>query len=256
MKRAIIVVSFGTSYLESLKLNIEGCENHLKNAFPEYDHYRAFTSQRIIKKLRERDNIHIDNLEESLIKLKSASYDEVYIQPLHMIAGHEYDNIYNTYIKYKALETFKKLTLGKALLNDDKDYDLLINALVEDGKRDEYYIYVGHGSSHNSNDSYKVLQEKIDKRAITNIKITTLTNDFSFQEIMADIKRKYIGEVTLAPLMLVAGDHAKNDIFGQGEDSLLSKLKEEGIRVKKNDRGLGESQNIRRLYEMKVYEIL
>ena len=114
MKKAILVVSFGTSYHETRKKTIEACENKIKESFKDYDFYRAFTSGMIINKLKKRDNMFIDNPSEALEKLYNAGYKEVVVQSLHIICGDEYNKLKDMVAQYE--DKFDKISIGRPLL--------------------------------------------------------------------------------------------------------------------------------------------
>ena len=120
MKKAILVVSFGTSYHETRKKTIEACENKIKESFKDYDFYRAFTSGMIINKLKKRDNMFIDNPSEALEKLYNAGYQEVVVQSLHIICGDEYNKLKDMVAQYE--DKFDKISIGRPLLTYIDDY--------------------------------------------------------------------------------------------------------------------------------------
>ena len=129
MKKGILVVSFGTSFFDTFKACIESTENRIKESFPEYEVRRAFTSYMILNKLKREYDIHIDRTEEALEKMKQDGFTEVYVQPLHIMPGDEYDKIINGVNQYK--DSFDKLVLGRPILYREKDYTIAAEALKE-----------------------------------------------------------------------------------------------------------------------------
>ena len=130
MKKAILVVSFGTSYHETRKKTIEVCENKIKESFKDYDFYRAFTSGMIINKLKKRDNMFIDNPSEALEKLYNAGYQEVVVQSLHIICGDEYNKLKDMVAQYE--DKFDKISIGRPLLTYIDDYRETVEAVKKD----------------------------------------------------------------------------------------------------------------------------
>ena len=159
MKKAILVVSFGTSYHETRKKTIEVCENKIKESFKDYDFYRAFTSGMIINKLRKRDNMFIDNPSEALEKLYNAGYKEVVVQSLHIICGDEYNKLKDMVAQYE--DKFDKISIGRPLLTYIDDYRETVEAVKKDLDKmdiDEAVVFMGHGTEHESHSSYPAIE--------------------------------------------------------------------------------------------------
>ena len=245
--KAIIVVSFGTSFIEVLDKTIGVCEKEISEAFPDYEIRRAFTSNMIRKSLLKKENMNVDNLEQALDKLISEGYKEVFIQPLHIIPGEEYhEKIIKPSLSY--FKKFETIKIGKSLLFDTADYFKLIEALKNQlpGKKEgQAVIFMGHGASHPANACYAALQLKL----IDEIPDTFIANVEGYPEL-EDIEEKIKGYKTLLlmPLMLVAGDHAMNDMAGDDEDSWKSVLESKEYEVEIYMKGLGENIEIRKIY--------
>ena len=159
MKKAILVVSFGTSYHETRKKTIEACENKIKESFKDYDFYRAFTSGMIINKLKKRDNMFIDNPSEALEKLYNAGYKEVVVQSLHIICGDEYNKLKDMVAQYE--DKFDKISIGRPLLTYIDDYRETVEAVKKDLDKmdiDEAVVFMGHGTEHESHSSYPAIE--------------------------------------------------------------------------------------------------
>lgn len=248
MKKALLVISFGTSYQETREKNIESCEKQLAAAFPDRQLFRAFTSGMIIRKLRERDNLHIDNPEQALTRLLEMGYEDVAIQSLHVINGDEYEKVVSEVDKFRPL--FKRLTLGKPLLSSYEDYQQLLCALqnqMPELKENECVVYMGHGASHHAFSAYACLDHMMTS---SNFKGRTGAVE-SYPEIdliIDSLQKSNIKHVHLKPLMLVAGDHAINDMASSEEDSWRTQLENAGIAATPWLQGLGENWLIRQMF--------
>lgn len=260
MKKAILVVSFGTSYLDTLEKTIEKAEKQIKDNFSEYDIYRAFTSHMIIKKLKEKYEIFVDTPEEMLEKLYENDYEEVIMQPLHMIPGEEF--IYINKIAEVFKEKFEVLRVGRPIFYYQgieelpQDYSLFIEATKELYKENNAVVLMGHGTAHPANSVYGCLQAVFEDEGYENVFVTTVEGYPNFENVISRVKRKNISEVTIAPLMVVAGDHARNDMASDDEESLKSMLEAEGIKVNVHLKGLGESEKFNTLYINRIDDLI
>ncbi|OOM75681.1 sirohydrochlorin cobaltochelatase [Clostridium puniceum] len=258
MKKAILVVSFGTSHLEALKNSIEKIENKIKDEFKEYEIFRAFTSHTIIKKLKERDNLNILTPEDALENLKSRDFEEVIVQPLHIIPGEEFDYIKGAVEHRK--NNFKSIKLGRPIffyqgMNGlPEDYSLFIDSIKDILRGEESVILFGHGTEHPSNAVYGMLQTVLIDEDYENVFVATIEGYPTIQNVLKKLKKKGINKTKLVPLLLVAGDHAKNDMASDEEDSLKSILKKEGIEVSLHMHGLGEVDKFAGLYINRIYD--
>lgn len=260
MKKAILVVSFGTSYLDTLNKSIEKVENQIKNHFHEYDIYRAFTSHKIIKKLKDKHEIFVHTPEEVLENLYYNEYEEVIMQPLHIIPGEEF--IYINKIGEAFKDKFKVLKIGRPIFYyqgiDDlpQDYSLFIEVTKDLYENNDAVILMGHGTVHAANSVYGCLQSVFEDEGYENVFIGTVEGYPNFDTVIKRLKRKNITEVTIAPLMVVAGDHARNDMASDEEDSWKSMLEAEGIKVNVHMRGLGENEKFNELYINRIEDII
>lgn len=255
-KKGILVVSFGTSYEHTRKANIEAVENKIDEAFEAYEVRRAFTSSRIIKKLKERDNISIDNPSEALSKMKEEGFEEVIIQPLHIIPGIEYEKIVSVFKEFKG--EFEKIEIGTPILYSIDDYEEAVDALksqlpdIYDGSA---VVLMGHGTYHPSNACYSCLQLFLSDEGL-NVYVGTVEGYPEIEHIIPKLKNENIKEVILMPYMLVAGDHAINDMASDEEESWKSLLKKEGFIVNTYLHGLGENPNYQMIYVNHVREAI
>ncbi|WKY47434.1 sirohydrochlorin cobaltochelatase [Eubacteriaceae bacterium ES3] len=248
-KKALLVISFGTSYAETRKKTIEATEERLKVAYPEYDFFRAFTSRMIVNKLKKRDNEIVDLPTQALQKLKDAGYTEVICQTTHIINGHEYDI---TLKELKAFEDdFEVLTLGKPLLTSVDDYKKTIAVVMEampELKEGEALLYMGHGSEHHANSVYPCLDYMFKSEGFKDVYMGTVEGFPELDDILPQLKEKGYKKIYLAPFMLVAGDHAQNDLAGDEEDSWNTLLKAQGFETQVILEGLGEYSGIQALF--------
>lgn len=251
-KKGILVVSFGTSYEDTRKANIEAVENKIDEAFEDYGVKRAFTSSKVIKKLKERDNIFIDNPSEALQKMKEEGFKEVIMQPLHIIPGIEYEKIVSVFKEFN--DEFEKIAIGTPVLYGIQDYEEAVKALktqLPDIKEDSAVVLMGHGTPHPANACYACLQSFLNDEGLS-VYVGTVEGYPEIENIIPKLKSKNIKEVTLMPYMLVAGDHATNDMASDEEDSWKSLLEKEGFIVNTYLHGLGENPDYQRIYVNRV----
>ena len=249
MKKAILVVSFGTSYHETRKKTIEACENKIKESFKDYDFYRAFTSGMIINKLKKRDNMFIDNPSEALEKLYNAGYQEVVVQSLHIICGDEYNKLKDMVAQYE--DKFDKISIGRPLLTYIDDYRETVEAVKKDLDKmdiDEAVVFMGHGTEHERHSSYPAIEYMFRDYGI-NAFVGTVEGYPELEQVIKKLKNRNIKTVDLLPFMLVAGDHAINDMASDEEDSWKTILEKEGFNVKVHVKGLGENPYIQEKFK-------
>ncbi len=231
-KKALLVVSFGTSYADTREKTIGASEKALAAAFPGYDLKRAFTAQTIIDILKNRDGIETDNVAEAIEKLYQEGYGEVLIQPLHVINGEEYDDLLLDLAPYS--EKFAKLIIGKPLLNNPEDYKAMLpavsTAIPELGEHDAV-VFMGHGTPHFANSAYGLMDYAFKAGGYPHVYVGTVEGYTDLESVMYFLKKDGIEKVTLLPLMIVAGDHAQNDMAGDEDDSWKVILKSAGYEV-------------------------
>lgn len=249
--KEILVVSFGTSYSNSRHVTIGAIEDAIREAYPDYQVRRAFTAQIIIDKLKKEENIEIDNVKQALDRAVANGVKTLVVQPTHLMNGLEYNDLKKELDKYK--DKFDKIALGKPLLTSDEDYKQVIAAITNDTKEyldgETAICFMGHGTEADSNKVYATLQEKLKAAGYNDYFVGTVEAKPSVDDLIAQVKEsgKY-KRVILQPLMVVAGDHANNDMAGDGEDSWVSKFKAAGFEVKPVLRGLGQNYDIQKIY--------
>ena len=260
MKKAILVVSFGTSYLEPLKNSIENVENKIRNQFKDYDVHRAFTSHMIIKKLEIVHGLIVEKPEELLERLYIEGYEEVIIQPLHIIPGEEFSYIKNIEVYFK--DKFKSIKVGRPIFYYQgieglpEDYSLFIKSIKGIIEGEEAVVMMGHGTVHPSNAVYGALQSVLNDEGYKNVFVGTVKGYPNFISVLNKIKKRGIKKVLLMPLMLVAGNHAINDMTSEKDNSWKSMLEAEGIEVKLWTKGLGEVDEFAQLYIDRVDDLI
>lgn len=247
MKKAILVVSFGTSFDETREKNIGKLENIIKENYNDYTVIRAFTSQIVINILKKR-NIIIQNVDEALKSLINQGFEEVVIQPTHIINGEEFDKMTEQAAKYK--DEFSSFKIGTALVNSTEDLKYIVEVMAETYplKEDEAVVFMGHGSKHYSNIVYPSFNYAFDNMGHKNFFVTTVEGYPTFDDSIADLDGKGFKHIFLLPLMLVAGDHATNDMAGDDETSFKSRLEKIGYKTTPIVKGLGEYKKIQELY--------
>lgn len=249
-KPVILVVSFGTSYNDSRDKTIGAVEKAIEAANPDYEVRRAFTSQTIIDILAKRENLDIDNVEEAFEKLVSDGVKTLVVQPTHIMSGYEYNDLIDVVNKYK--DKFDSVAIGTPLLTSDEDYTKLVNALTDNtseyNKEDTAVVFMGHGTEHEANATYAKLQNTLTANGAENYFVGTVEATPSLDDVVAAVKAKGYKKVVLQPLMLVAGDHANNDMAGDEDDSWKKTFEKEGFEVECVIKGLGEIEAVQDMY--------
>ncbi len=268
----LLVVSFGTSFNDSRANDIGGIEKALQSAYPEWSVRRAFTAQIIINHIQARDDEKIDNMEQALDRAVANGVKNLVVQPTHLMHGAEYDELTEAVEKYK--DKFDSVKIAEPLLgevgadasaiNADKKavaeaitaeavktagFDSL-DAAKEDGTA---FVFMGHGTSHTAKVSYSQMQTQMEQLGYENVFIGTVEGEpeeTSCEEVIEKIKTAGYKKVILRPLMVVAGDHANNDMAGDDEDSWKSMFEasEAFDSIDTQIAGLGEIDAIQQLY--------
>lgn len=247
-KKAILAVSFGTSHSDTRAVTIDAIEQDFQNAFPDYSLYRAWTSKMIIKKLKSRDNIHVNTVKEAMEQMRADGITDVLVQPTHVINGIENDLMKEDALSYR--EFFHSISFGNPLLTTEEDSMEVIQAVADEFsglKEEEVLVLMGHGTTHYANAIYAALDYTFKDKGYKNIFLGTVEAYPSMESLMRMVKEYNPSKVILAPFMIVAGDHAKNDMAGDDPESWYSQFKAAGFPVSTVVKGLGEYPGIRRL---------
>ena len=255
--KVILVVSFGTSYNNNRSLTIGAIEEDIREEFTDFDVRRAFTSQMVINILKKRDDLSIDNVEEALERAVNDGVKTIIIQPTHVMDGTEYNfKIVDAVKKYE--DKFENIAIGDPLLISDDDFEDLIDSITAKGcaDADTANVYMGHGSPADSNEVYPTLQKKLEDKGFDNYFIGTVEAKPDFDDVLAMLKEKDFNKILLKPLMVVAGDHAQNDMAGDEEDSWKNMFMANGYDVECVVEGLAQCEDIRKVYIRHVQKVI
>ena len=260
-KDAIVVMSFGTTFKDTRAKTIDATVDAIKAAHPNTKVITAFTSHIIRDRIQQKEGITYPTPEEALAELKKDGYTRVALASLDVIPGMEYNYDAAVYNLYK--NNFKKMTLGTSLMywmGQENQTDQVIETLkaVQSqfpklGKEDAVLI-MAHGTPDPSNAYYSVIQDRIHTLGMKNVFVYTVEGTPNLEQVIPQLKLHGIKHVTLMPFMMVAGDHANNDMAGAEPDSHKSILEKEGFKVDTYLHGLGENQNIRNLFVERANE--
>ena len=268
----LLVVSFGTSFNDSRAQDIKGIEDALQEAYPDWSVRRAFTAQIIINHVEARDQETIDNMDQALQRAVDNGVKNLVIQPTHLMHGAEYDEMVEAVDGYK--DKFESVAIAEPMLgevgddatviNDDKKAvaQAITDAACEEAGYDDMaaaaddgtaFVFMGHGTSHTANVTYDQMQTQMEDLGFTNAFIGTVEGepeDTECQAVIEKIKDAGFKKVVLRPLMVVAGDHANNDMAGDDDDSWKSQFEAAGAfdSVDCQIEGLGRIQAVEDLY--------
>ena len=254
MKTALLCVSFGTS-VSAARKSITAVEDALRLELPEADFFRAFTSKTIRRILAEKGE-SIWSADEALECLTDGSYDRVVVQPTHFLYGLEYENLKASVEEAK--KRFPALLLGKPLLSGTQDLQTLAGILMKEypQKEGSALVFMGHGTPHFSNVVYPAMQTVFHMMGRKDVYVGTVMGWPGIGEILDQLKMGNYSRVRTAPLMLVAGDHALNDMAGEKEDSWKSVITREGYEAECIMQGLGVLPGVQEMYRKCLGELL
>ena len=247
--KAILVVSFGTSYEASRKATIEKIEQDIRNAFQDHRIYRAWTSKFIISILKKRDNYTVPTVKEALEQMITDGIREVVVQPTHILDGIENNIMKEEVLSYK--KSFDKIAFGTPLLACPADEQQAIKAVISEFpslKETEALVLMGHGTTHQINAAYTKLNEEFKTAGHFNVFIGTVEADPTIQDLVQKVTAFNPSRIYVTPFMIVAGDHAHNDMAGDSPDSWVSQFQNAGFEVCPILKGLGEYPGIRKIF--------
>ena len=249
-EQELLVVSFGTSYNDSRRLTIGAIEESLEEAFPDFSVRRAFTSQMIIDRIRERDGEMIDNVEQALRRAKANGVKRLVIQPTHLMNGLEYQELEEEAERYR--DAFEQMVIGAPLLTSREDYTEVMKAMIQVlGEYDDgetALCLMGHGTEAQSNQVYEKMQETFASSGRGNYFVGTVEASPALEDVLKAVQKGNYRRAVLRPLMIVAGDHANNDMAGDEEDSWKSVFEAAGFQVTAVVEGLGQLSAVRKLF--------
>ena len=246
----LLVISVGTSYPDKCRLTIGAIEAAMEKAFPEYTVCRGFTNQTIISRIKHQDGISIDNTGEALARAAANGVRNLVIQPTHMMDGVEYRKVVTEAVKYQG--SFSSLSIGAPLLTSDEDFRSVADALVSstaaynDGET--AICFMGHGTEAAANEVYEKMQKKLTDSGRDNYFIGTVEAVPTVEKVLSLVKAGNYKRVLLQPMMIVAGDHANNDMAGEEEGSWKHIFESAGYEVVCQVHGLGELEAIQNLF--------
>ena len=258
MKEIILVTSFGSTVDSARENQIFPVVDAIRKANPSHEVRLAFTSRIVIKRLKDR-NIIFQNEIEAMEAIVEEGYERIIVQPTHLVGGAEFDKLRKNIMAFKGQGSVQEIVFGRPLLyfmgqeeEVPDDYQILIDRFIKalQVPVTEDLLLVGHGGFNVGNASYAALQLKLQYEGLRNTSIATLENFPTPEEILERWEREghEPKKVHLHPLLLVCGDHALNDLFGEEEDSLLSELTKAGYEVVQYEKGLGEYAEIQDIY--------
>ena len=268
----LLVVSFGTSFNDSRAEDISGIEKALEAAYPDWSVRRAFTAQIIINHIQARDDEHIDNMDQALDRAVANGVKNLVVQPTHLMHGAEYDELMEAVEAYK--DQFASVKVAEPLLGEVGDDATVVNAdkkaVAEDltaeavktagydsldaAKEDGVaFVFMGHGTSHTAKVSYSQMQTQMNDLGYANVFIGTVEGEpeeTACEEVIKAVVEAGYTKVVLRPLMVVAGDHANNDMAGEDEDSWKSQFEASGAfdEINTQIEGLGRIDAVEQLY--------
>ena len=268
----ILAVSFGTSFNDSRVADIKGIEDALQEANPDWSVRRAFTAQIIINHVQARDGEKIDNVDQALERAVDNGVKNLVVQPTHLMRGAEYDELVEAVENYK--DKFETVKIAEPLLGEvgadadavNSDKEAVAKALTAEAVKDAGYdsldaakedgtafVFMGHGTSHTAKVSYSQMQTQMKDLGYDNVFIGTVEGEpeeTSCESVIDAVEKAGYKKVVLRPLMVVAGDHANNDMAGDDDDSWLSMFKASGKfdSVDTQITGLGEIRDIQQIY--------
>ena len=249
-EKELLVVSFGTSYNDSRRLTIGAIEAAMAEAFPDWSVRRAFTSQIIIDHVASRDGVAIDNVTQALDRAADNGVKTLVVQPTHLMNGLEYEELMSTLAEYS--DAFESISVGQPLLTSDEDFQAVMEAIVaatagyDDGRT--AICFMGHGTEHDANGVYAKLQQLLTDSGHANYYIGTVEAEPTLEDLLASVGQGDYSRVVLLPLMVVAGDHANNDMAGDEDGSWKLAFEDAGYQVECVLTGLGELEAIQELF--------
>lgn len=247
-EQAILLVSFGTSHTDTREKTLDRIEADIRVAYPDWALYRAWTSRMIIKKLRERDGVRIDTVPEAMERMAADGVKRLIVQPTHVINGIENDRMQEDVNRYAS--AFEHIAFGNPLLTTAEDNARAVRAVEKELRPDEKdaLVLMGHGTTHYANSIYAALDYQFKDMGCANIFMGTVEAYPSLVSLMKQVHAYNPRKVILAPFMIVAGDHAKNDLSSENSDSWRSQFERDGFDVECLLKGLGEYPEVRRMF--------
>lgn len=245
MRKAILVTSFGTSHKDTREKCLDSIQKEVEAKYGTENVERAYTSGVVRRIVERKEGIHIFDQEEGLEALKNKGYDEIITMSLHILDGIEYSKLNNKYGK-----------ISKPLLATDEDFKKVVsNEEFNNLEGNDAIVFMGHGSESAADSTYQRLQEEYVKAGKDNIFIATVEGEVTIEDVIQRLKGRGFRKILLKPFMIVAGDHAKNDMASDEDDSWKTVLENEGYEVTPLLKGMGEYEFIREMFMDKLEEV-
>ena len=245
MEKAVLVTSFGTSHKDTREKCLDLIENEVRAKYGSEKVERAYTSGVIRRIVEKKEGIHIFDQNEGLEALKNKGYDEIITMSLHILDGIEYAKLNDKYGK-----------ISKPLLVNDEDFEKVVNdEEFNSTEGNDAIVFMGHGSESAADSTYQRLQEEYVKAGKDNIFIATVEGQVTIEDVIQKLKGRGFSKILLKPFMIVAGDHAKNDMASDEEDSWKTILQNEGYEVTPVLKGMGEYKFIHNMFMDKLQEV-
>ena len=242
MKKAILVTSFGTSHRDTREKCLDLIQREVEEKYGSENVERAYTSRIIRRIIEKNEGIHIFDQEEGLKALKDRGFEKIITMSLHILDGIEYSKLDDKFGK-----------ISKQLLADDEDFKKIVeNKEFNDLEGNDAIVFMGHGTEIEADYAYQKLQDEYLKAGKNNIFIATVDGKVTIKDVIEKMKGKGFKKILLKPFMIVAGDHAKNDMSSDDEDSWKTMLKNEGYEVTSVLKGMGEYKFIREMFMDKL----
>lgn len=242
MKKAILVTSFGTSHRDTREKCLDLIQREVEEKYGSENVERAYTSGIIRRIIEKNEGIHIFDQKEGLKVLKDKGFEEIITMSLHILDGIEYSKLDDKFGK-----------ISKPLLADDEDFEKIVeNKEFNDLEGNDAIVFMGHGTESEADYAYQKLQDEYLKAGKNNIFIATVEGKVTIKDVIEKMKGKGFKKILLKPFMIVAGDHAKNDMSSDDEDSWKTMLKNEGYEVTSVLKGMGEYKFIREMFMDKL----
>ncbi len=248
--KELLVLSFGTSYNDNRRMTIGAIEEAMEKAFPDYGVRRGFTSQIIIDRVKSRDKVSIDNVGVPLVRAVDNGVKTLVVQPTDLMNGLEYGDLVAELAEYS--DAFEHIAVGEPLLTSEEDFAGVIRAVTEataeydDGET--AICFMGHGTEAESNQVYGRMQKMLADAGYDHYYVGTVEAEPTLEDVLAAVQKGSYRRVVLEPLMIVAGDHANNDMAGDEEDSWKTVFENAGYEVVCILRGLGELEAVQQMF--------
>lgn len=257
MKKAILVASFGTMFEDTRKKNIDAIVKLVQQTYPDMPVYEAYTSSIVRKRLKSVDGIEKYSVAQAMEQMQKAGITHVSILPTHIIDGIETGIVVDEALGKS--DGFEEVKIASPLLKTDSDYEKVCEAVWVELKEivnNDSLVLMGHGSSHTADASYEIMEKKFREKTGGAVYMATVEGSVTIEDVIEKMKKEKSNKrVVVTPFMLVAGDHATNDMAGD-DDSFKSRLKDAGYEPECIIKGLGEYKGIRDIYLRHLSDII